>query len=167
MDFSRLYTNVPHEKGTEIECKAYDSFHNYNPLIPTRFPKEMLGVILNENLFEFNGENYPQTHGTAMGTKIAGSFANIFIAKIETTLIQQGETKPKEWRRYIDDISSPWASDIVDVGHFIEQANKFHQTIKSTAEISTRLLSSTQWCSRQKDEKNRIHFGHQNSLQTY
>ena len=30
-----------------------------------------------------------------MGTKMAVSFANIFMAKIETTLIQQSETKQK------------------------------------------------------------------------
>jgi len=52
----------------------------------------MLGLILNENSFQFNGENYLKTHGTAMGTKMAVSFANIFMAKIETTLIQQSET---------------------------------------------------------------------------
>ena len=102
MDVSSLYTNIPQEEGTEIECKAYDSFHNYNPPIPST----MLGLILNKNLFQFNGENYLQTHGTAMGTKMAVSFANIFLAKIETTLIQQSETKPKEWRQYIDGMFS-------------------------------------------------------------
>ena len=45
----------------------------------------LLGLILNENSFHFNEENYLQTHGTAMRTKIAVSFANIFMAKIETT----------------------------------------------------------------------------------
>ena len=71
-----------------------------------------------------------------MGTKMAVSFANIFMAKIETTLIQQSETKLKEWRRYIDDVFSLWDSDEKDVDHFIEQANKFHPRIKFTAEIS-------------------------------
>ena len=70
----------------------------------------MLGLILNESSFQFNGQNYLQTHGTAMGTKMAVSFANIFMAKIETTLIQQSETMSKEWRRYIDDIFSLWDS---------------------------------------------------------
>ena len=130
MDVSSLYTNIPQEEGTEIVCKAYDSFHNYNPPIPTRFLREMLGLILNENSFQFNGENYLQTHGTTMGTKMAVSFANIFMAKIETTLIQQSETKPKEWRRYIDDIFSLWDSHEKDVDQFIEQANKFRPTIK-------------------------------------
>ena len=71
-----------------------------------------------------------------MGTKMAASFANIFMAKIETTLIQQSETKPKERRRYIDDIFSLWDNDKKEVDQFIEQANKFHPTIKFTAEIS-------------------------------
>ena len=60
----------------------------------------MLGLILKENSFQFNGENYLQTHGTAMGTKMAVSFANIFMAEIETKLIQQNDIKPREWKRY-------------------------------------------------------------------
>ena len=71
-----------------------------------------------------------------MGTKMAVSFVNIFMAKTETTLIQQGKSKPKEWRRYIDGIFSLWDSDKKDVDQFIEQANKFHPSIKFTAEIS-------------------------------
>ena len=91
--------------------RAYANFHNHNPPIPTRFLRQMLGLILNENSFQFNGENYLQTHGTAMGTKMAVSFANIFIAHIETSLIQQNDTKPRIWKRYIDDIFSLWDSD--------------------------------------------------------
>ena len=136
MDVSSLKTNIPQEEGTEIVCKAYDSFHNFCQPIPTRFLREMLGLILNESSFQFNGENYLRTHGTTMGTKMAVSFANIFMDKIETSLIQQTETKPKEWRRYIDDIFSIWDSDKKDVDQFIEQANKFHPTIKFMAEIS-------------------------------
>ena len=74
--------------------------------------------------------------------KIAVSFANIFTAKIETTLIPS-ETKQKEWRGYIDDIFSLWDSDKIDLDHFIEQANKFHPTSNSRPKYQrTRLLSS-------------------------
>ena len=52
-----------------------------------------------------------QTHGTAMGTKMAVSFANIFMADIETKLIQQSETKPREWKRYIPDNFTLWDCD--------------------------------------------------------
>ena len=71
-----------------------------------------------------------------MGTKMAVSFANIFMAEIETKLILQSDTKPREWKRYIDDVFSLWDNDKKDVDRFIEQVNKFHPTIKFTAEIS-------------------------------
>ena len=77
-----------------------------------------------------------------MGTKMAVSVANIFMAKIESTLIQQSETHSKEWRRYIDDILTLWDSDKKkDVDQFTEEANKFHPTIKFTTEISDNEIS--------------------------
>ena len=96
----------------------------------------MLGVILTENSFEFNEKNYLQTHGVAMGTKPAVSFANIFMAEIEKNVMQQNNTKPREWKRYIDDVFSLWDCNRNEVERFIEQANTFHPTIKFTAEIS-------------------------------
>ena len=99
-----------------------------------------------------------------MGTKMAVSFANIFMAKIETTLIQQSETKAKEWRRYIDDILPTWGGglrdetkngcvgdfslwdgdkkDKKDEDQFTEEGKKFHPTIKFAAEISDNDVSS-------------------------
>ena len=71
-----------------------------------------------------------------MGTKMAVAFANIFMADIETKMISQSKTKPIEWKRFIDDIFSLWDSDKKEINLFIEQANKFHPTIKFTAEIS-------------------------------
>ena len=59
-------------------------FHNNDPPIPTQYLREMLGLILTKNSFEFNGNDYLQTHWVAMGTKTAVSFANIYKAEIET-----------------------------------------------------------------------------------
>ena len=103
--------------------------HN-DPPIPTHYVRDMLGVILTENSFEFNGNNYLQTHGVAMGTKTAVNFANIYMAEIETNLIQQSNTKPREWKRYIDDVFSLWDCNRKDVELFIKEANNFHPTIK-------------------------------------
>ena len=77
-----------------------------------------------------------QTHGTAMGTKVAVAFANIFMVEIETKLINQSNTKPIKWKRHIDDIFSLWDSNMQEINLFIKQANNFHPTIKFTAEIS-------------------------------
>ena len=58
------------------------------PPVPTRFLSEMLSLILLENSFQFNLKDYLETHGTAMGTKMALAFANIFIAKIEKEILR-------------------------------------------------------------------------------
>ena len=71
-----------------------------------------------------------------MGTKIAVSFANIFMAHIETTILSRTVFKPTVWKRYIDDIFSLWDISKPDIEAFIEQANLHHPTIKFTAEIS-------------------------------
>ena len=94
----------------------------------------MFRLILKENSFQFNGKHYLQTHGTAMGTKTAVSFANIFMAHIETTILSTTVFKPTVWKRYIDDIFSLWDISKPDIEAFIEQANLHHLTIKLTAE---------------------------------
>ena len=94
MDVTSLYTNIPQEEGITIVCNAYEKFHDKNPPIATHLLKEMLSLILKENSFHFNGKDYLQTHGTAMGTKMAVAFANIFMATIEKEILKQSRRKP-------------------------------------------------------------------------
>ena len=104
LDVTSLYTNIPQEEGINTVCKAYQPFYRENTPIPTQFLRRILKPILQENSFEFNGKNYLQTHGTAMGTKMAVAFANIFMSAVETEILNLSKTKPLEWKRYIDDI---------------------------------------------------------------
>lgn len=82
MDVTSRYTNIPQEEGIDTVCEAYDNFYKESPPIPTYYLREMLKLILKENSFQFDGKDYLQLHGTAMGTKMAVAFANIFMAKI-------------------------------------------------------------------------------------
>ena len=68
------------------------SFRNQQH-IPTHYLREMLRLILQENSVQFNGKDFLQTHRTAMGTKRAASFANIFMAKIETAIYRSAQYK--------------------------------------------------------------------------
>ena len=122
--------------GSNITHLSYEDFYRGNPPVPTRYLREMLSLILQENSFRFNGKDYLQTHGTAMGTKMAVAFANIFMAKIEREILRQSETKPILWKRFIDDIISMWDTNRDKIEEFILKANSFHPTIKFTAEIS-------------------------------
>ena len=84
MDITSLYTNIPQRQGITTVCHAYEEFHQRNPPVPIGFFSEMLSLILQENSFQFDRKDYLQTHGTAMGTKMAVAFANIYMAKIES-----------------------------------------------------------------------------------
>ena len=89
MDVTSLYTNIPQEEGITIVCNAYENLHAQKSPIATNFLREMLSLILKENSFQFNGKGYLQTHGTAMGTKMAVAFANIFMPSIVKEILRQ------------------------------------------------------------------------------
>ena len=110
MDVTSLYTNIPQEEGITIVCNAYENFHANNPPIAANFLREMLSLILKENSFQFNGKDYLQTHGTAMGTKMAVAFVNIFMASIEKEILRQSVSKSLTWKRFIDDVFCLWAT---------------------------------------------------------
>ena len=158
LDVTSLYTNIPQQEGINTICRAYENFYGENKPIPTHSLREILGLILQENSFEFNGLNYLQTHGTAMGTKMAVAFANIFMSAVETEILSLSKTKPLRWKRYIDDIFSLWNVDKEEIEEFITLANQHHPTIKFTAEISDKeinFLDTIQLSSRAKDFTNK------------
>lgn len=106
MDVTILCSNISQDEGTEIVCKAYtivyELFLNNDPLIPTLYLREMLGLIPTENSFDFNGNNYLQTPRDGIWHKDS-IVANMYMAEIETDLIQQSNTTPRLKNRYIDD----------------------------------------------------------------
>ena len=70
-----------------------------------------------------------------MGTKMAVSYATIFMAAVET-IINRSHLKPLTQERYIDDVFSVWNMNKDEINTFIELANNYHPTIKFTTEIS-------------------------------
>ena len=160
MDVTSLYTNIPHREGISTVCHAYKEFHKGNPPVPTRFLSEMISLILQENSFQFNGKDYLQTHGTAMGTKMAVAFANIFMAKIEKEILGQSSIKPIFWKRFIDDVISAWDTSMDKIEIFFNkqttsilqsnsrlkfQKQKLHSWTQKYTKVSdsTRILSWT------------------------
>ncbi len=102
LDVSSLYTNIPHDESTEACKRALDN--RATPTPPTAFLVDMIEMILKMNNFTFNGQHYLQTQGTAMGTRMASSYANIFMGELEHHLLQSVSCGPTTWWRYIDDM---------------------------------------------------------------
>ncbi len=72
-----------------------------------------------------------------MGTRMAPSYANIFMHRIERKIRRYYPLKPKLWKRYIDDIFMIWQHGETNLRHFLDFINHQHDTIKFTMEYDT------------------------------
>ena len=137
-DVSSLYTNIPHDEGITT---ILDSLNAHRQILPDNTPnnaiiRNFLHFILKENYFDFLDTHYLQIQGTAMGTKMAPPYANIFMARIEQQITHHFNQHILLWKRYIDDIFFIWQGTLDSLQQFILQANTHHQTIKFTFEHS-------------------------------
>ena len=93
---------------------------------------DLAKLVLTSNNLSFNGKHYLQIRGTAIGTKMAPSYANVFMGSLETRLFEQAPVKPVFWRRFIDDVFFIWTDGEESLKEFMALMNSFHDTIKFT-----------------------------------
>ena len=74
--------------------------------VTTLFLISILTQVLKFNIFEFNLLMFIQLIGTAMGTRVAPTFANIFMAMIDKMILALSKFKMfiHFYKRFIDDI---------------------------------------------------------------
>ncbi len=139
IDVTGLYLNIPHDEG--ISSTLHHLYHRNPDVDDIPFPpsvaKELLSTVLTQNYFEFDSEIFHQLRGTAMGTKMAPSYANLFMSSLEEKFQHTLNKKPLLWKRYIDDIILIWPGPPQEVSTMMDNLNKFHETIKFTSNIST------------------------------
>ena len=117
-------------------------------LIPERFTNDFiirsLEIILNSNAFEFNDNVYKQCKGTAIGTKVAPTYATLVLGYLGEKLYNILETKydvsfteyiKNNFKRFLDDWFIIWENDI-DIQDFHTCLNSLHPSIQFTMEIS-------------------------------
>lgn len=134
IDVSALYTNIPHVEG--IQAAQRFLLQRPTPQPPTHIILRLVHLILTKNAFMFNNKFYHQIKGTAMGTKMAPTYANLFMGHLEHKLLQNSPIRPKVWKRFIDDIFCIIPNGERDAPRFIEYLNQQHTSIKFTAEFS-------------------------------
>ena len=133
MDVTSLYTNIPHFGGVDA-CSKFLNDHCVTD-ISTDVLCSLISFILSHNNFVFDDHDYLQTSGTAMGTKMAPCFANIFMASIELTFIDSSPLTPLFFVRFIDDIFMIWTRRSEELEQFTTRANSTHPSIKITTKI--------------------------------
>ena len=141
LDVTSLYTNIPNEEGIESikNMLLTERTGDINPKNETLI--ELLGMVLKSNNFQFNGDNYLQMSGTAMGTRVAPSYANLFMTTLENKFLENHDNKPRVWLRYIDDIFFIWDHGEDALTEWLEYLNSQHHSIKFTSEWSRNQIS--------------------------
>jgi hypothetical protein len=132
MDVISIYTNIPHDEGIEAFREVWNNRINQ--------------MNHSFNNFMFNGEQYLEIIGTANGTKMALSYADIFMGRLKRRLLYHSPPKPLSWLRFIDNIEMKSVDGHESLNDFIDMANSFHNSIKFTVDISTsknRFLDTT------------------------
>ena len=102
MDINYLCTNIPHTDGINA-CRPFLNRNTTDPALINNIPI-LIDFILTHNLLIFNNDHYSQINGTAMGTKMAPAYANIFMDAIETLFLSASPIRPSIYYRYVDDI---------------------------------------------------------------
>lgn len=136
MDVTSLYTNIPNTEGITAVSDILTRDRT-GALYPTNQSLiRLLKLVLEKNNFEFNGSHYIQVGGTAMGTRVAPSLANLFMADFENRYIYTYHLQPTLYKRYIDDCIMIWQHGRTELDRFLDHLNACHDSIKFTAEIS-------------------------------
>ena len=112
-DVVGLFSHIPHKEGLETIKRYLDK-------------REDQSVILKHNYFGL-GQDVYQILGTAIGTKFAPHYANIFTAELEgKTLATQS----------FNHCFCLWADTTEKLKDFLDFLNAFHPSIKFTMEHS-------------------------------
>ena len=137
LDVSSLYTNIPHKDGLD----ACGFFLASDTCTSNRLPVDsilsLIRLVLENNHFQFNDDNYLQKMGTAMGSPMAPAYASLFMGKLEQDFLKSRSLVPSIWLRFWDDIFMVWDQSLESLHTFIDALNSFHPSIKFTCNIST------------------------------
>ena len=108
---SSLYINIDIDEGLTIVEEELEKA-NQSRLTPKSLSCHLEKVLKLDN-FIFNGERYIQIKGTAMGTRVAPNFANVYMGRLEDKFVYQTQWANwlLMWVRFIDYIFLIWKGD--------------------------------------------------------
>ena len=93
LDVTSLYTNIPNTEGINCIKEILEQERNRHEKPSNESLLNLLEVVLTKNNFQFNGEHFLQIGGTAMGTRVAPTYANLFMRSLETEILEKSDEK--------------------------------------------------------------------------
>lgn len=141
IDVSSLYTNIPHHEGIQSALHFLKNSPNTYKYLEQPNPEiigELMSLVLQNIVFD---KYHLQIQGTAMRTKMAPAYTNLFMGRLETQLINHATEHIHTWKKFIDDIFIIWTETAEEFEQFMTNINQIHPTIKFTHKISEKELT--------------------------
>ena len=138
LDVVSLYPSIPHSDGLSalaefLAERGLPEKHRTNICNLAKF-------VLTNNVFEFDSDIYLQVSGTAIGTRMAPTYAIIFLHMFESKFLKSASLNPYIWYRFIDDIFSIWQHGEARLRAFTTELNARHPSIQFTWDVSESLV---------------------------
>ena len=106
--------------------------------------RDLLKVVICNNIFRFHNKYFKQVRGVAMGTRCAPQFANLFLACLEEKALSSWTgPDPLVWLRFLDDIMMLWPGDQEQLQQLLQHLNNQMQSINFTMTSSQENITWT------------------------
>jgi hypothetical protein len=102
LDVTSLYTSIPNYEASVAVYKLLREHRDEEDKPANKNLVKMLDMVLKYNNFQFNGTNYLQVGGTAMGTRVAPSLANTFMDDFEHKHVLYMEEVHRRYTLHMD-----------------------------------------------------------------
>ena len=130
-DVESLFTNEGAVQAALRKLESDPTLADRTTLTPAQIAN-LLDFVLRSTYFQYNGSIYEQREGAAMGSPVSAVIANLYMETFEEQAIESAPSKPKIWKRYVDDTLTILDRDRVD--SFLQHLNSQQPTIRFTME---------------------------------
>ena len=132
-DVKSLFTNVPIDGAITAAKRAVGAMTDNDLPLPRRDFIKLVELCVRYGVFEFDGVEYEQIEGLAMGSPLSAVLACLFMETLEVDHYMEVVGQRVVWLRYVDDIIVvvPCRTDLPAL---LTRLNAVHPSIQFTVE---------------------------------
>ena len=130
-----LFTKVPTKLAIQVARQRLEEDTNLADRTTLSIDNiiYLLEFCLDATYFSFRGKYYKQIFGTAMGSPVSVTVANMVMGNVEQRALSSFDYQPLFWKRYIDDTFTALPASVID--RFHKHLNSIEPSIQFTVEI--------------------------------
>ena len=132
-DVKSLFTNVPVEGALEAINEVVDMLDERSLPIPKAHYLELISLCMHFNAFSFNGQEYAQLSGLAMGSPLSPVAACFYMERLEENRFKSIMGNECTWLRYVDDVLVVVPEDVC-LDEKLRNLNQVEEKIQFTIE---------------------------------